>query len=96
MLPINTVLYTKDGRKVGNALIVGVESSVTTPELVYHCITDYGALTKFWESDLERFFTIGQLCYDDHKHRNKFYTASGKNFDLPKEEDFPNFDPYGQ
>jgi len=38
---VNTVLYTKDGRKIGNAIVIGV-----TEDNLYIIKTDYGHVVK--------------------------------------------------
>lgn len=94
-LPINNLLCTKDGTKIGNALIVGKDYN--RGEVSYHCRTDYGSRIVLTRGEIEEFFTTSRgLCDDDHKHRNKFYPGSGYNFGELREEDFINFDPDGQ
>tara|TARA_B110000977_G_C10911703_1_gene429536 strand:+ start:511 stop:900 length:390 start_codon:yes stop_codon:yes gene_type:complete len=50
---VNTVLHTKDGRKIGNAIIVGKDDK-------YNIIkTDYGNECKFTNGEIEECFYIG-------------------------------------
>lgn len=95
-LPVNTLLCTRDGRRCGNALIVGCNYNESLTTFIYHCITDYGTRMCLTVVELDELFYIKGLCDDDHKHRNMFYPASGYNFGEPREEDFINFDPEGQ
>lgn len=64
--PVNTVLYTKDGTRLGNALIVEYDRL-----LPYLCNirTDYGNYLSISEQELENYFTIGSICSYSHKHR---------------------------
>ena len=91
-LPVNTLLCTKDGRKCGNALIVGFDHFASFSGMAYHCITDYGSRMCLTRTEIEELFYTKGLCDDDHKHRNMFYSASGYNFNEPREEDYINFD----
>ena len=52
----NTVLHTKDGRKIGNAIIVSDKG------LYYTIKTDYGTVKKFTEGELDELFYV---AYDD-------------------------------
>lgn len=80
ILDINTILHTKDGRKIGNAIVIGREQ--------YHWIlkTDYGNELKMTSEEIEECFYIaysdfteethGRTCgemqemmSEDHKHR---------------------------
>ena len=52
LFDVNTVLHTKDGRKIGNAIIVGKDDK-------YNIIkTDYGNEFKFTDGEIEECFYI--------------------------------------
>ena len=53
-LGINTVLFTKDGRKIGNAIIIGMVD--ITKDMLYIIKTDYGHITNLNFEDLNEFF----------------------------------------
>jgi 2-polyprenyl-6-methoxyphenol hydroxylase-like FAD-dependent oxidoreductase len=79
-LDINTILHTKDGRKIGNAIVVGREG--------YHwqVKTDYGNIVTFTSEEIDKHFYIAwencseehdgltcdemqKMMQEDHKHR---------------------------
>ena len=79
-LNINTILHTKDGRKIGNAIVTGREG------YYWEITTDYGNKVKLTSEEIDDLFYIAWLnCskenegYDcremqemmsaDHKHR---------------------------
>jgi len=52
LFDINTVLHTKDGRKIGNAIITGKDDK-------YNIIkTDYGNECKFTDEEIKKHFHI--------------------------------------
>lgn len=74
LFEVNTVLHTKDGRKIGNAIIIGKDDK-------YNIIkTDYGNECKFTDEEIKECFYIAyadlteeEKAYiretiDDHKH----------------------------
>jgi hypothetical protein len=64
LFDVNTVLHTKDGRKIGNAIIVGKDDK-------YNIIkTDYGNECKFTDGEIEECFYIG---YSDLTDEEKQY-----------------------
>lgn len=50
MIPINTVLYTKDGRKVGNAIVYGYKKNKITLR------TDYGSFISMSLKEIDDSF----------------------------------------
>ena len=79
-LDINTILHTRDGRKIGNAIIIGREG------YFWKVKTDYGNEITLTSEDIDDFFYIawidcnkkndGYTCEEmqemissDHKHR---------------------------
>lgn len=50
-LGINTVLFTKDGRKIGNAIVIGLKGDER-----YVVKTDYGHIINLNLEDLNEFF----------------------------------------
>jgi hypothetical protein len=67
-LVFNAVLYTQDGTKIGNAIIV---DKVGTE---YTCVTDYGNVCKLSQAEVLAYFSIGPVTPKDHKH----YTRRGR------------------
>ena len=79
-LKTNTILHTKDGRKIGNAIIIGKEGDYWLVK------TDYGNVTRLTTEEIHELFYIawvdftkeneGRTCEEmqmisafDHKHR---------------------------
>lgn len=56
-------LYTKDGRRSGNAHIVSIEDSELHGQL-YHCITDAGSEVNLCFAELEEMFEVGDYISD--------------------------------
>lgn len=64
LFDINTVLHTKDGRKIGNAIIIGKDDK-------YNIIkTDYGNECKFTDEEIKECFYI---AYSDLMEEEKQY-----------------------
>ena len=80
VLNINTILHTKDGSKIGNAIVTGRDG------YYWEITTDYGNKVKFTSEEIEEHFNIawsnmskeidGYSCQEmqemmssDHKHR---------------------------
>lgn len=61
----NYILFTKDGRKYGNALITGDDG-----KNYYRAITDYGNIINISEYELTANYWIGPEAQSDHKHFN--------------------------
>lgn len=59
---INTILLTKDGRIIGNAIVVGIRDGRVLIK------TDYGNYTIFPIKELETYFYIDGIAEKDHKH----------------------------
>ena len=68
-LCVNRVLYTKDGRKVGNGIIVD-KSELHLPKLskLFEIITDYGNVNILDESRINKLFIIGPMASSAHKN----------------------------
>lgn len=67
-IDINTILHTKDGRKIGNAIIIRREG------FFWWVKTDYGDEVKFTEENIRKLFYIASrvmqsILIVDHKHR---------------------------
>lgn len=56
-----TILYTKDGRKIGNAVIIQIENSPAIPELgiLATIMTDFGNVATLTTREIEGVFYIG-------------------------------------
>jgi hypothetical protein len=67
---INTILYTKDGGKVGNAIIQEA-LAVPSGDVAYQIKTDYGNKMMLTEAELYEYFRIGGVAEKDHKHFTK-------------------------
>lgn len=57
---INTILHTKDGAKIGNAIVIGVENKELKGRTasVWEIKTDYGNIVHFTDAEVEEFFKI--------------------------------------
>ncbi len=70
MLEINTILHTRDGRKIGNAIIVSITDKT------YHIVTDYGNKCSCNLKEIKELFYIQKktddeylnYCRSTHKH----------------------------
>lgn len=71
---INTVLYTKDGRWLGNALIVRyAQGPYSKPTYVIK--TDYGNELSMTAEQIESTFYVSSICSASHKHhQSTFHT----------------------
>lgn len=70
--PVNTVLHTKDGRKIGNAIVIDHEENLNVIK------TDYGNMCKFSDDRIQEFFYTDKNPLDrehqipyTHKHSVK-------------------------
>lgn len=80
ILNINTILHTKSGSKIGNAIVTGRDG------YYWEITTDYGNKVKFTSEEIDEFFNIawvncskeieGYNCQEmqeimgsEHKHR---------------------------
>jgi len=74
--PKNTILHTKNGRYIGNAIIHELPNKENGEQ--YHIITDYGTLVLLSEFQIDELFrpaiwlTKGeqQIAQESHKHYN--------------------------
>lgn len=65
-LPINTRLMTRDGRNIGNALVIG---HTTRDRLFCHIVkTDYGNETTLTLIEIKDWFYLGTIADKTHKH----------------------------
>lgn len=62
-LQVNALLFTRDGRKLGNAIVVRAEGGT------YDVLTDYGNLVrKLTRAEVAALWRAGCLADPDHKH----------------------------
>lgn len=64
-IKINTVLATKDGRLVGNGIVVEKHPKKDR----WMVKTDYGNMAPFSGKEIRELFFIGPVAKPDHKHR---------------------------
>jgi hypothetical protein len=64
MYPINTLLQTKDGRIIGNAIIAEHQEEFNIIK------TDYGNPVMLNDKEVNKLFFIGVISDDSHKHFN--------------------------
>ena len=85
-MKINTVLLTKDGRKIGNAIIIGKRNNYNIVK------TDYGNECGLTDAEVEELFYIANTnLTPTTKHKN---AVTVKNIsELETEEDATPFDP---
>lgn len=73
---INDILYTKDGRKCGNLIIVDIVQTQVTKDTylpIYTCMSDYGNMIKTWlneKSTKKQFYTTPGKATESHKYYN--------------------------
>lgn len=60
------VLFTKDGRKIGNAI---AKKSQSVDDM-YIVTTDYGNKARLTTAEIHEWFYIGDKAEPDHKHYN--------------------------
>ena len=65
-ITLRTILYTKDGRRIGNGLVSGIKS--LGDNLSFVVTTDYGKITTLNESEVRGLFYIGEIASPDHKN----------------------------
>ena len=59
MIEVNTILHTRDGRVIGNALIT--KSSGHPLQAMYEVTTDYGNKARMSEKELGKLFYLDNL-----------------------------------
>ena len=65
-LQINAVLFTRDGRHFGNAIVTGHDPD---SRFSWQFTTDYGNVVKEMStSDIHKYFRVGSVADTDHKH----------------------------
>lgn len=73
-LKLNTVLYTRDGTRIGNGIITGFTSVNLRnlinmePLIIYSIKTDYGNEIHLKDVLIESYFYIGKKANKTHKH----------------------------
>ena len=70
VLDINTILYTKDGRKIGNAIVTGREG------YYWEITTDYGNKVRLTSEKIDELFNIAWLNYSKE---NEGYDCRSRN-----------------
>jgi hypothetical protein len=72
---INSILYTKDGRRIGNAIVTNIEPQIINVfddkeefYTIYTLKTDYGNIVKLIDKEIKRCFRIGKISDQDHKN----------------------------
>jgi hypothetical protein len=68
-LDVGQLLCTKDGRKVGNAIITGNFRSYNTK--FYRVVTDFGNYCELTKQEIKRLFWLGPVNFDGMKERYK-------------------------
>jgi len=61
-LNINTILHTKDGSKIGNAIITARQDQY------WEVTTDYGNKVRFTSKEIDNLFNIAWHNYAKHIH----------------------------
>lgn len=73
-LVVNRILYTRNGARIGNAVIVAVNDG-DGPALfsapTYTIRTDYGTTAKYTADQIDMAFTLGPMTPRNHKHAVK-------------------------
>lgn len=98
-LELNTILQTKDGRKIGNAIVIGWTES----KFFYTLKTDYGNVKSFSLKEIEKLFHApmlpeGEEMLDYHNEVIKSHKHYVKepviNTEFYTEEDFDQWVKY--
>lgn len=62
--PINTILHTKDGRKIGNAIVISNEG-------IYNNVkTDYGNEVRLTDREIDELFYV---AYSEFSEEEKYH-----------------------
>ncbi len=67
-MELNTILYTRDGRVIGNALVVDRQMDQGRV-VAYKIVTDYGNTAVLTRVEIDRMFFVGPVN-PSHKHAN--------------------------
>lgn len=73
MLARNTILFTRDGRKISNALIYG--SAITAKGWMYYIITDDVVIHLMNEGQLGGLFYVKDAMIATKEHRHFDFTG---------------------
>lgn len=69
-LKVDMILHTKDGRRIGNAIIAN-----KLPNDQWRLITDYGSVSALSENEIRDFFYIAYSEYTKQTHGMSFEEA---------------------
>ena len=72
--PVNTILFTKDGRKTGNAIVVGHDDRVVNLELNI-VRTDYGHTSRMTNDEVASWFFSKNLRPATDSHKNFVFSG---------------------
>jgi hypothetical protein len=72
-LPRNTMLFTRDGRKIGNALVYG--STITAKGVTFYIVTDDRTIYLYTIPQLEPLFYMKDIKPADRTHINYDFTG---------------------
>lgn len=65
---VNTRLLTRDGRRIGNAIVQSVDHNEELNQATYRCLTDYGNPFVFTAGEIRELFYVADVAGPDHKH----------------------------
>lgn len=68
-----TLLHTKDGSKVGNAIIIDVLSSIETSNDVFAVHTDFGNTSFYTKEEVDELYNISSIVDVETWQRDRFY-----------------------
>lgn len=63
-LKVGKVLFTKDGRKTGNAVIVSLHYSEVSGQMRYTCVTDFGSEIILSFQQIHNQFYVEESTHD--------------------------------
>ncbi len=71
-----SLLYTKDGRKIGNGIVLklGVINIDGKLKALYTVKTDFGNIVRLTEIEIDEFFYLSKLAYADPMEQLKDQT----------------------
>jgi hypothetical protein len=91
-IPDGTVLFTRDGSNVGNAVILSQAVDEQMPNLgtIYKIQTDFGNTTALTLSEVMDAFTIGPVTNIDRRNHDQMCLLTGNKHMVIGMDDFPD------
>lgn len=68
---VNRILNTKDGRKIGNGIVIEISESIFGRYHLAHIKTGYGNIVHYNQNEIDEYFYVGVIA--DRSHKNFVY-----------------------